>query len=451
LALLLASSNSSDGPPAISPASLERTKQQVRSRYLALAQPRAVRARTTLLRGRLSLGRGDTVFVQTDGTYSPLGIGAAGSVFIEIDGRRVSNESVIDWRNSETPVRHSFNAIGAARLPKGTHDVELVAVPIAGAFTVSRSSNLGIHVHPAKQVSVARLPRQAGPFNFATSGLEGRADQLPHVTLASLVADTRTPTVALAAGSARRAGENGDAMFGIYLDGRHPGNRLSLWSVNDLCFCAELQAPLYAHAVLRGGSRRSRVSVEATEYPWDQPGVPTKLEDTAVYVVRPSATLVALGGDMHVVGNASSDRPATRGLAQTAWNWSCAVRGVNTGPHCPEVGTNLEIASETFEVPEQHSGVVMFAAKTRLQAGRHDVGGTVKLWLTIDGKRRGSLGVQELAAPDTIGQRTISASYLAAGKHRLRPGKHRVKVYARVDGSFDGVALSRDLPLIWFD
>ena len=179
--------------------------------------------------------------------------------------------------------------------------------------------------------------------------------------------------------------------------------------------------------------------------------VPTQAEDTAVYVVQPSATLVALGGDMHVVGNARPDRPATRGFAQTAWNWSCAVRGVNTGPHCPEVGSNVEIASETFEVPERHSGVVMFAAKTRVQAGRHDRGGTVKLWLTVDGKRRGSLGVQELEAPSTISQRTISAGYLAAGKHRLRPGKHRVKVYARVDGSFDGVALSRDLPLIWFD
>jgi hypothetical protein len=451
VALLLASSNSSDSPPTIPPASLEQTKQQVRSRYLALAQPRAVRGRTTLLRSRLTLRQRDSVYVQTDGTYSPLEGGSAGRVFIEIDGRRVSNESVIDWRSSETPVRHSFNAIGAARLSKGTHEVELVALPIAGAFAVSRSSNLSILVHPAKRVSLARLSRRAGPFNFATSGLGGRGDRLPRAALTSVVADARSPTVALAAGSARRAGENGDAMFGIYLDGRHPGNRSSMWTVNDLCFCAEVQAPLYTQALLRGGSRRSRVSLEATEYPWDQPDVPSEAEDTAAYVVEPSATLVALGGDMHVLGDAKSDRPATRGLTETAWNWSCAVRGVNTGPHCPDIGSNIEIASESFEVPERHSGVVMFAAKARVQAGRHDLGGTVRLWLAVDGKQRGSVGAQELAAPSTIGQRTISASYLTAGRHRLRPGKHRVKVHARVEGSFDSVALSRDLPLIWFD
>ena len=73
------------------------------------------------------------------------------------------------------------------------------------------------------------------------------------------------------------------------------------------------------------------------------------------------------------------------------------------------------------------------------------------LWLTIDGVRRGSTGVQELVAPSTISQRTISASYLTADEHRLKPGWHTVQVIGHVRGSFFTVGLSRDLPLVWFD
>jgi hypothetical protein len=93
----------------------------------------------------------------------------------------------------------------------------------------------------------------------------------------------------------------------------------------------------------------------------------------------------------------------------------------------------------------------MFVAKTRVQAGWDDAGGTAKLWLAIDGVRRGSIGEQELAAPSTISQRTISASYLAAGPKRLRPGRHTIEVHGQIDGSFYAVSFSRDLPLVWFD
>jgi hypothetical protein len=449
--VVLASSDSSDPPAPVSPSAKQRTKQQTRSRYLSLSQGREVRARTTLLRSRLVLRRRDSVFVQSDGTYAPLGRDAAASVFVEIDGRRVSNESMIDWRVSKVPLRHSFNAVGAAQLSKGTHRVKLVARPIAGAFAVSQSSNLSILVHPAERVSVTRLLRRAGPFDFVTSGRGGRGDRLPHKALASVLADTRPPTVALAAASAQRVGgQNGDAMLGIYRDHQHANNNSSVWTVNDLCICAELQAPFYTQALLRDGKRRSLVSLEATEYPWDQPGA-NDGEDTAEYIVQPSATLVVLGGGMRVVGKGEPDRWGVRKLAGTAWDWSCVGRGADTPRYCPNAGSAVRIASETFEVPRGHSGVVMFAAKSRVQAGRNDAGGTTKLWLVLDGLQRGSVGVQALAAPSTISQRTISTGYLAAGRRRLRPGKHTIEVFGRVQGSFASVSLSRDLPLIWFD
>jgi hypothetical protein len=449
--LVLASTDSSDSAAPVSASLIQKTKQRTRSHYLSLSQGREVRAPTTLLRSRLALRRRDSVFVQSDGTYAPLEPGAAGSVFIEIDGRRVSNESVIDWRESKVPVRHPFNAVGAARLSKGTHEVRLVAKPIAGAFAVSQSSNLSILVHPAERVSATRLVRKAGPFAFVTSGRGGRSDRLPHKALASVVADTRRPTVALAAGSAQRVGRNGDAMLGIYLNHEHPETSSSLWTVNDLCLCAEIQAPLYTQALLRDGHRRSLVSLDATEFPWDQPGAPVYGEDSAHYTVSPSATLVTLGGGMRVIGDGEPDRWGVRKLAGTAWDFSCVGRDPNTRRFCPKLGSDVRLASETFEVPRRHSGVVMFAAKSRVQAGRNDQGGTIKLWLAVDGVQRGSIGVQQISAPSSISQRTISASYLAAGKQRLRPGKHRIELFGRVQGSFASVSVSRDLPLIWFD
>jgi hypothetical protein len=310
---------------------------------------------------------------------------------------------------------------------------------------------LSIFVRPAAHVKWSQLGRRAGPFDFVTSGYSGLGGRLPHSPLASVVADTRTPTVALASGSAQRAGHKGDAMLGIYVNRHHPGNSRSLWTVNDLCPCAEVEAPFYTQALLGNGDQSSLVSLEATEYPWDQPGAPLSGEDTADYIVRPSATLVALSGGMKVVGKGEPIRTGDYALEGSVWDFACIAKDSDPSGYCPPLGSGVRIAAEAFDVPSGHSGVVMFTAKSRELASADSEGGTIKLWLVVDGVHRGSVGVQDLAAPSTISQRTISASYLAAGTRRLRPGKHKVEVYARAEGSFDSVWLSRDLPLVWFD
>jgi hypothetical protein len=121
------------------------------------------------------------------------------------------------------------------------------------------------------------------------------------------------------------------------------------------------------------------------------------------------------------------------------------------GGYCDRIGRNILIASETFVVPRNHSGVVFFTAKSRVQGDNADPGGLVQLWLTIDSIRRGSLGAQEIKAPSGVAQRTVSASYLSAGKGALKPGRHTVGVYARADGQFVHLSLVRDIPLVWFD
>lgn len=430
-----------------------RPSQQSRSTYRKLAVAQDIGERTVLLKTSLRLARHDSVYVETDGTFAPLSVDAAARIFVEVDGRRVTNESTIDWRGSIAPARHSFNAVGATRLDSGRHTVALVAAPLAGRFRVAASSNLSVLVHPATRVSVGRLRAEAGPFDF-TSVDRGHPD-LPHAAVAAVRADLRSTAVALASGTTRLASSGGDAMLGIYLDGRHPGNASSLWTVNDMCSCAETQAPLYTHALLRRGRRRSTVTLDASEYPWNQPNLPPIGEDTAIYTVRPSATLVVLDGGMRVVGRGSSTRVGYPDLTATVWDWSCVATGALPGtphdPNCPPINEDVLLAQETFRVPAGHPGVVMFAAKARVQAGSGDLGGPVTLWLTIDGVRRGSTGVQELVAPSSISQRTISASYLTAGERRLRPGWHTVRVFGHVSGSFFTVGLSRDLPLVWFD
>ncbi len=430
------------------PAVQARVAPQARSVYLSLPADREVRERTVLLSTRLTLPRSDSVFVETDGTFAPLSLDAAARVFVEIDGRRVTNESAIDWRGSAVPVRHSFNVVGAAHLTAGPHTVELVGEAVAGAFTVSRGSNLSVFVNPARRVATARLVDLAGPFDFTSLDLKGNA--LPHTPLVRLTVDARTPAIALASGSTRVAGHDGDAMLGIYLDGRHRGPRRSLWTVNDTCQCAEIEGPLAAHALLSGGRARSTVSLDATEFPWRSTPPFVQSDNPAIYTVQPTAALTVVAGGLQVVGAGVPVLPGFPDQVGTAWDFAC-IGATTPWPGCPATGTDVLVGVGSLVVPRGHPGVVMVAAKARVQGDGADPGGRVTLWITVDGRRRGSTGVQELRTPFSISQRTISASYLATGKLALRPGRHVIRVHGRADGDFLHLTLSRDLPLVWFD
>jgi len=418
--------------------------QLARSLYLSVSKDRRVHERTVLIAAQLDLPKPDTVFFESDGTFAPAVSNSAASVFIRVDGTRVSNVSTVDWRRSVEPVRHSFNAVGVASLVSGRHTVALVGQPLAGAFTVGASSNLSVLVHPAQHVRASELATEAGPFDYTSLGRLG--PDLPHTPLIARTADVTKPTIAIASATGRRATKGGDGMLGIYLDGRHPGPASSLWTVNDLCTCAEVEAPMFTHALLRGGSRSSSVSLDATEFPWPRPA----RENTAIFTVRPSATAVVLNGGMQLIGAARSRLqffPDTVGTVSDGWCMGSSSGWIS----CPPVGTDVLLAQAAITVPASHPGVVMLLAKSRVQGDKSDRGGNARLWLTVDGKRRGSVGVQQLASPFSVSQRTIAASYLAAGDESLRPGTHVVRVYGRAEGSFIHLFFLRDLPLLWFD
>lgn len=417
---------------------------QLRSRYVSLADAATVSTISVLLSTTIQLSRPDSVFVESTGIVAPGTPASAGSIVVTFDGEPVTNAAAIDWRESFDPVRHSFDVVGATRATAGRHTVRLVATPIAGSLTIAETSNLSVFVHPARTVVARRLNKAAGPFEFRTFGTTG--PDTPHRSLLNATVDGRLKTVALASVSALRARHDGDAMIGIYRNGRHHGPASSLWSVNDICTCAETEAPLFSQAVVGAtGRKRSVVSLDASELPWW-----TSLgENPASYSVPRGARLVVLNG-VQVAGGAralASGYPDEIGTATDFW---CLATDQGW-PGCAPVGTDVLAAQGVLRLPRGASGVAMFEAKSRVQADGADAGGTVSMWLTVDGVREGSTGTQELRAPSSISQRTIAASYLAAGSSRLQPGSHVVRLYARADGSFIHVSLVRDLSLVWFD
>ena len=253
--------------------------------------------------------------------------------------------------------------------------------------------------------------------------------------------------MALASGTARVGKHDGDPMPGIYLDRQHPRNASSLWTVNHACTCAEVEGPLFTQALLLQGHQTSSISLDATEFAGSLPGPPR--ENPANYIVPPGATLVALSGGMQIIGKADSLLPSYPDEVGTVSDGWC-IGSSSAWPDCPLIDTDVLLAEQTITVPDNHSGVVMFVAKSRVQGDETDGGGEIQLWLTIDGIRRGSTGLQQIKAPSGDSRRTIAASYLTAGNDRLNPGPHVIRLYRKASGRFIHIVLLRDIPLIWF-
>jgi len=107
------------------------------------------------------------------------------------------------------------------------------------------------------------------------------------------------------------------------------------------------------------------------------------------------------------------------------------------------------IAQGDIIIPLGHHGNVMFSANSRVQADSSDsAGGYVSLFLELDGKPVGSIGVQGLTGES---ERTLTASYLTAENNKLSPGIHKIKLYVKTHGNFKHLAVEQGIPLIWFD
>jgi hypothetical protein len=295
--------------------------QRKRSVYLELAGNQVVEARSVLLRADIVLARNDSIFFQSDGTYEPNGNSAA-DIYVAVDGRKASNDSLVDWRTSTRPTAHPFDAVGGLSLPAGRHTVELVAEPASwlplcvnddcrpsgqpasgGSFIVAACANLSVLVHPATQVGSQLLGTDAGPFDFKTAGLLAPDNRLtgplPFVSLLSSGVPPRARAVGLASGWIYEAGNGSDAMLTCLVDGRFPGNAVASWTNQDLWHGAKPRGSLSSQAFLAPTARARTLSLATVEFPWAATWG-NGGENPTVYSVAAGTGLTVLSGGMPV-------------------------------------------------------------------------------------------------------------------------------------------------------
>jgi hypothetical protein len=438
------------------------------SKYIQLKRNRDIEKPTTLLQTTVTLRHLDSVYVQTDGTYRPRGAGSAADVYVTVDGRKVTNDSLADWRSSEQLDAHPFDAMGSVTVARGRHVIELRAesptlarcdgaicpastgtgAPRADGFQVLAGANLSVFVDPAPEVISQRLGGDRGPFDFDTTGYfttDTRLTKpLPIVPLLSTTVAQKESAVALGSGWLSASGGTGDAMLTFLLDGRFPGDDVAGWADSDLWYGAELRAPESVQAFVAPSTAQSQVALGTIEFPW----MPAwgLADDPVVYSVAAGTTMTVLSGmsSAGVVGGPHDTSPDPLPAALIGGS----LEGVPTG-------VPVQLASTTVRVARGSRGVVFFSAKALDQGGGGFDGppyrGTLSLFLTIDGKRVGPRVRQEVTTPDAGSGGTIATSYLTAGRKHLRPGSHLVQVWGRADGPFRQAWMWPNAALVWFD
>ncbi|QEO28104.1 hypothetical protein [Xanthomonas translucens] len=414
-----------------------------------------IRGGGALLSTTISLSKPAWVYVQSDGRYypGPPDGKSLGSAFITVDGSKVSNDSVIDWRQSSAKQQHSFNVVGAAYLGAGDHTVNLNAATDGSSVYYGAGSNLSVVVDAASHISLATLAGDTPAFNFDTSNTpEGTALPEPRgrSTVLTAYSDAGGKTVAMASGRSYVYGAYGDAMYGIFKNNAEPNIDSMTWSINDLYSGAETQAPMYSQALFDVTSAGDSIQLVASESPYYKPVASTT--NSVKYRVGAGTSLVVLSGGMSVVGKGlSSTFPYQSMGGNSRFSYLCA--GSSSGsPGCPQTDSEFIIGQGQVCVPAGHNGVLMFSSKTRVQGDTADSGGTVSLYLKIDGQRRGVTGIQQLGPkPNAVSTRTISTSYLATGVDALSAGCHTVQLATTVSGSFLHLTVNPDMPIVWFD
>jgi hypothetical protein len=447
------------------------------------------------------------LYIQIDGTPlqgKPVSLIASNFAVVSWDGAAIQ------------PQQHSFNVLGAPELDAGTYQVKLMAKPEKGAFTVAGLSNLSVmqpHAAVFKEVvlnSDSPPPPDIATYNFSTYNLphwlnceypdprpannnnpiqpgcvpqpdqplSSPAISLPepdHLPIVSYTAssDGQTPWIVLASGRSYHAGNStntspnmdvGDAMWGLYVDGHACDNSNATWSINDFSNAAELQAPMsnqgfFSTLSCGGGAHAAGthvISLDATKMPvydYNQP-------NAVKYKVGAGTRMVVLSGGMQLAGSGRLGHDLNNptayipvgGLGEKSTSFTGACAMISKPIDC-----DVPIMTSPIDVPPGHDGVVFFAARARNLGNQGSEHGSYRLWIEVkpvgaaaDPNCKSSLGIQ--GGSGSASQRTLSASYLAAGDCKLKPGaSYTATVYGHVEGDFNAAALSAEVPLIWFD
>lgn len=416
--------------------------------YLSLNADAFVSGPRTVLSKTIYVPHDGWAYLQSDGRYfsSTMPTGGLARTYIMLDGVKISNDSTIDWTGGTHVSQHCFNAIAAAYLTQGYHDISLNAE--GQSFYIGAGSNLSLVASAAAQAVVSTLANDAGPYSFSLpSGGLPDGSTVPNFVVTSQYVSTTAgqPIISLASFSETNAGRNGDALLTIYKDGAQPTLSQATWTNNDGYPVIELRAPMYSHAYFDTSGGSSAISLNASLYPWSVNGQPNNV----TYQVDKSAQLVSLVGGMTLYGKVLSTWNSPQNESHFGYFW--CIGSDQSWPGCPATNTEVKLATTTITVPATHSGEVFFTSKIRMQGDPSDGGGNVFLYLKIDGQPVSSYGVQGITAYDGASQRTLSTSYFTAGGLRLSPGSHTVEAWVKASGSFIHMTASADLPLIYFD
>ncbi|MEN1941410.1 hypothetical protein WCE41_09760 [Luteimonas sp. MJ246] len=425
------------------------------SRYLELAADRVVEAAPALLlETTLDMPRAAWIYLQSDGVHAPVDATQA-NAYITVDGRLASNDSIIDWRGSRAPNQHAFNAIGAVRAGPGRVHIALRARTAGGKALVKAGANLSILAEPAARVVEMRMDEASPWLDFDTRDTpEGTPipERGRRALLAAAAGNAAGPVVAMASGRSYVSQSPGDAMWGLFLNGRESPLDSATWSINDLFAPgAEVQAPMFVQALYPDPPANSEVQLVASESPYYKPRMAST--NAARYRVGRGARLVTLAGGMRVFGRGLAPKHdyAANGRHRR-YAYTCIGTNGYRPEKCPPLGGDVVIGKGRACIPPGHNGVVMFSAKTRIQGDEADPGGTVSLRLRINGRDVGATSRQTLGPlPHSVSTRTIGASYLATGKRALPEGCHDVEAVGHATGDFRNISYNVDLPLLWFD
>lgn len=411
------------------------------------------------------------VLAVADGRYFPIDA-PAGSMRIRIDGSEsMSSVAITDWGSSTHPVMHGYDVLASAALSAGAHTIELIASAHPsrpGRFVVGSASGLAILVQPLSRLTVSALPGQSAAINLTTYApaqgidvLEGGMNR-PVVPLLSHavgnVSGRPVDVITLAAGRGYYACNSGidsgygDALLGLFADGQCQNTHSASWSVNDLHPNAELQAPMMLHGVHRLAPDQWRqLDLVGSELAFgsDQAALPSGAHENGV--------CWGLGSTLMLSASAGAVTGADySGVKQTCatYTWRCVATTLGH-PGCPQAGTDVILSSAQVNIPTGHDGIVLFNARTRIQAGNEDGFSTIVLGIKIDGQPVSTLGLQQLAVGAGQASRTLSASYLSAPDTfagALSVGSHTVEVYINVSGNpLRYPSVPADVSLTWFD
>ncbi len=357
---------------------------------------------------------------------------------IRVDGNRISNGSLLDFRVSD-PVQHSFNCIGAALLSAGTHTVQLVGYShpsiLGGQFKVGSKSNLSVVVEPASNVTHNSLNYDSTFIDVTT----GSGSFQPPISLVQILSHSHyvstQPLIVLTSGRSFTPLQRvGDAMWGSYINSTCPENKEHFWTVNDIVETGEIHAPMYGQAMYRDRTGRQTLQLVGTELPTGGP--PNNIENDIAYQVGSTAELIGLSGNL----------PIFASKAELPYDRAC-----HPNSYIAASGTR-DYWSTSFTVGPGQQGNVMFLLKTRVldcpvSGGEQEGPGTVTLQIRLDGSLVGSVGVQEFTEGNTCHQRTMTASYLKLG---LSQGAHQVGGRLVSSSSLPNMAASGDLGLMLF-